>query len=178
MLLVVVIPAEVLALQVAADSGASIVVLRESVEPHRVLPIFIGAPEALSIAIGLEQRTTDRPMTHDLLIESLRRAHSQVRRAEVVGLDEGTFLAELEIDVDGAIERVSARPSDAIAVAIRAGVPLFVDESVLDEAGVTMQTPDDGDNAADPDHIEAQVDEFRDFLEGLSAADFDTDDPA
>lgn len=126
----------------------------------RCLPLWIGSAEATAIALQQQGVRSPRPMTHDLLkdvIAALGRTLEQVR---ITSLQEGTFFAELIFDGD---VRVSARPSDSVALALRVGVPIHAEESVLDEAGVVL--PDEQDD-------EDEVEKFRDFLDSVSPEDF------
>ena len=129
------IPVELLGLRVEPNTGAPLVLLRETADPHRVLPVFIGAPEAMAIAVGLEGATTERPLTHDLLIDVLLGADTHLERVDVTGLSGGTFYAELRLNRgDGESYTVDARPSDAMALAQRAGASIFVAESVIEKS--------------------------------------------
>ncbi len=168
-----------LGIQLEATTGSPVLVLEEAEGRQRLLPLFIGAPEAASIALALSGAEPPRPLTHDLLVHTIDAVGGHVERAEVTGYDEGMFLAELVVAVPGAEHRIDARPSDAIAVAIRTGAPVFVDDDVLDEAGAEPPPPEPEDGEHEVD--EAELDEFRAFLEDLSPDDFtepdDTVDP-
>lgn len=100
-----------------------------------VLPIWIGAMEAMAISLALNQVSFPRPMTHDLLLNSIRALGGAVLRIEVTSIEEGTFFAEIVVDQGGELRRIDSRPSDAIALAVRAEAPVFVARAVLDEAG-------------------------------------------
>lgn len=100
-----------------------------------VLPIWIGAMEAMAISLALNQVSFPRPMTHDLLLSSIRALGGAVLRVEVTSIEEGTFFAEIVVDQGGELRRIDSRPSDAIALAVRAEAPVFVARAVLDEAG-------------------------------------------
>ncbi len=140
-----------------------IVLLREE-EGQRYLPIFIGPPEATAIVYALQGMETPRPMTHDLFRTVLDDSSVALQQVTITELHDGTFYAELELLQGEKISRISARPSDAIALAVRYAeqVPIFVDEAVMDEAGVLF----DGDDE------EQQVEMFREFLDGVSPQDF------
>ncbi len=124
---------EVKGLMLDPISDAPIVVLRD-VNGSRFLPIWIGVPEANAIALVLEDVTVPRPMTHDLFVTTLHGLGASVVQIEVHNLIKNTFYARLHIEVDGAPKLVDARPSDAIAIALRAGAPILVSESVLKNA--------------------------------------------
>lgn len=136
----------------------------------RSLPILIGSAEATAIAMHQQGVRPARPLTHDLLghvITALGRSLVQVR---VVDFREGTFFGELAFD-DGTT--VSARPSDAVALAVRVEVPVFVDEAVLDEAGIVVPSEIEGEEAAESNgDAEDEVERFREFLDSVSPDDF------
>jgi bifunctional DNase/RNase len=134
----------------------------------RSLPILIGSGEATAIAMHLQGIHPPRPLTHDLLrdvITALGRTLTQVR---VIDFREGTFYGELAFD-NGVT--VSARPSDAIALAVRCQVPVFVAEAVMDEAGIVMSEEDEDPDAV-PEDAEDEVERFREFLDTISPEDF------
>ena len=127
----------------------------------RQLPIWIGSPEAAAIALAQQGVQPNRPLTHDLINDLLRALRAPCERVEITALTDGIFYADLVL-ANGA--RVSARPSDAVAVALRAQVPIFVADDVLDAAGII-----DG-----PQGEDAELDAFRAFLEDISPEDFGT----
>src|SRR5690606_23684720 len=104
-------------------------------------PIFIGGPEATAIAFALEEVETPRPMTHDLMKDLLDELGATVERVTVTELRDATFYAEIILSSAGSVHSVSARPSDAVALAIRAGAPVFAEEGVLEAAA---RAPMDG----------------------------------
>lgn len=175
-----VIAMEVLGLQVEASSGTPVVLLQEEVEPYRVLPIFIGGAEAASIAVGLSGTVPERPLTHDLLATVLGELHTDLDRVLLTELREGTFYAELELSGPTGRLRVSSRPSDAVAVAVRTGTPVYAAEHVLDEAGVIPEVLEvdeaealsAGEPEVDVADIDEAVEEFRSFLDELDPSDF------
>jgi hypothetical protein len=141
-----------------------VVILREVAGQRRVLPIFIGVPEAQAIALTMQNIETPRPMTHDLMKNLLDEVGAQVERITVTELREGTFFAEIILSSQGEVRTVSSRPSDAIALAIRIGSPIFAEDDVLEEAGRVEQ----------PDEEEAEqvVEQFRDFIDHVNPEDF------
>jgi bifunctional DNase/RNase len=149
--------------RVEVPSNQPIVLLRE-VEGQRYLPIFIGPPEATAIVYALQGMETPRPMTHDLFKTVLDELGVRLRQVVITELHDGTFFAEIEIDRNGETQRISSRPSDALALAARypGPVPIFAAEAVLDEAGVLF----------DQDEEEAQIEEFREFLNQVRPEDF------
>ena len=150
--------------RVEVPTNQPIVLLREEPPGRRYLPIFIGQPEATAIVYALQGMDTPRPMTHDLLKTLLDEVSVRVGKVVITSLSEGTFFAELELTVNGSEHRISSRPSDAIAIAVRyeEGVPIFAEESVLEEAGVVFEADDE----------EEQVEQFRTFLDEITPEDF------
>src|SRR5438552_18371015 len=147
--------------RVELPTNNPIVLLREAEGEHRVLPIFIGAMEATAIAFALQGIVTQRPMTHDLLKNVLEEIEVQVDRIVITELREGTFYAIIQMSRNGSRYEVSSRPSDAIALAVRANVPLFAQEEVLTEASIVIR-----------DDEEQEVEKFREFLEQVNPEDF------
>ena len=123
------------ALAVEATAGAPVVVLREHDEPHRLLPIFIGGTEAAAISLAVSGQEPPRPLTHDLLSAVVTSLGGHLDAVEVTAVDEGAFVAALSMVGPGGEVRLDARPSDAIALALRLDAPVFVSDQVLDEAG-------------------------------------------
>ncbi|HWS48159.1 MAG TPA: bifunctional nuclease family protein [Acidimicrobiia bacterium] len=149
--------------RVEVPTNQPIVLLREE-GGTRFLPIFIGSPEATAIVYALQGMETPRPMTHDLFKTVLDGMEVKLERVDITELHDGTFFAEIELDRDGAKSRISSRPSDAIALAVRYGgdIPIYADEAVLDEAGVLF----------DADEEEQEVEQFREFLDSVTPEDF------
>ncbi len=159
---------ELIGVRVELPSNTPIVLLREISDQSRLLPIFIGAPEATAIAIALDGVTTPRPMTHDLLRDLLEELSVDVERVVVTELRDKTFFAELHIMRDGGRVVLSSRPSDAIALAARTGTPIFAEESVIQEAGYTAANAvEDGEQQA-----EEVVEQFKEFIDSVSPEDF------
>lgn len=154
---------EIVGLHLEATSGAPLVLLREHDEPHRVLPIFVGGPEAASIALALSGEAAPRPLTHDVMAALVNGVDAHVDSVEVTDLRDGSFLAELAISGPAGGMRLDTRPSDAIALAVRLGAPLFVSDTVLDQAGTVFEELEEPDEAA----IDDEVAEFRALLDDL-----------
>lgn len=133
------IEVEVHAVLVSLISPARIVLLREKASP-RFLPIWIGAFEAEAIAMHLQGVKVERPMTHDLMVNLLREFSATLKSVEVTDLHDDTFYARLNVVTGTQVHSVDARPSDAIALAVRVGVPIYVHERVMEMAG-TVETP-------------------------------------
>ena len=137
---------EVVLRAVRVDVGsATPLLLLEEVGGSRVLPIFIGAPEATAIAYALQHIETPRPMTHDLLSDVIRSLGAQLRSIEIVDLVDNTFFANLRLGVEDREVLVSARPSDAVALALRSGAPLFVGDDVMDSEAQIIEVDEDDD---------------------------------
>ena len=150
---------DVVGVRVEMPSNAPMVLLRE-VGGSRYLPIWIGAVEATAIAYEQQGVKPARPLTHDLLRDILTALEAPLRQVEITELRENVFYAELVIG-DGV--RVSARPSDAIALALRVGSEIYCAEDVLDEAGIEI-----------PEAEEDEVEKFREFLDQVNPDDFVT----
>ena len=158
---------ELVGVRVELPSNAPIVLLREMAESARLLPIFIGAPEATAIAIALDGVNTPRPMTHDLLRDVLEEFAADLERVVVTELRDKTFFAELHLLRDGGRSVLSSRPSDAIALAARTGTPIFAEESVIEAAGYTT-----GAESGRADDAEEVVEQFKEFIDSVSPEDF------
>lgn len=165
---------QVRVLGIALDAtGQHIVLLKPLIEEpdeRRVLPIWIGEQEATSILIAISGEHAPRPLSHDLMKSMLDTLSIDVERVEVTRIDDGTFYAEITLRSPTGPYVIDARPSDAVALAVRAGAPLFVADEVLDEAGIPaeMAEPRDGE---EPDE-EEKLDEFKKFLEHVDPEDF------
>src|SRR5574340_802340 len=142
-------------------SSQHVVILKE-VDEDRYLPIWIGSNEAEAIARRLQGVTPERPMTHDLFAAELA---ASLKRVVVSDLAEATFKARLVVETDGRTLELDARPSDAIALALRADAPIFATDGVLDQAGVRAAEAEE----QDPD--DARLSVFRDFVNSLEAPD-------
>ena len=149
----------VVGVRVELPANQPIVLLKEAAG-DRYLPIWIGAVEATAIAFAQQGIVPPRPMTHDLLRDVLQALGARLEAIQITELREGVFFAEL---VFAGGVRVSARPSDAIALAIRAGVAIYGSESVLADAGIVIA-----------DEQESEVEKFREFLDNISPEDFET----
>ena len=148
---------DVVGVRVEAPSNQPIVLLRE-IEGDRFLPIWIGAVEATAIAFAQQGVVPARPLTHDLMRDVVNALDHRLEAVRITELRDGVFYAVLAFD--GGTE-VSARPSDAIALALRTGTPIYGAEAVLDEAGIPV-----------PEEEEDEVEKFREFLDQLSPEDF------
>ncbi|HEY7564340.1 MAG TPA: bifunctional nuclease family protein [Acidimicrobiia bacterium] len=161
------IPVEVVGVRVELPSNTPIVLLREQ-SGSRYLPIWIGAPEAQAIVAALEGVEPPRPQTHDLLRLIVETLGAQIDRVDVVELRDNVYYADLIMSRDGQAYHLSSRPSDAIALAVRAQAPVFVAPQVLLDAGIEFP-----EETAEEDEIER----FRELLEDVTIEDFLKGDP-
>ena len=150
---------DVLGVRVEMPTNQPIVLLRER-DGQRYLPIWIGAAEATAIAYAQQGVVPPRPLTHDLLKNVIEDLGHHVKEVRIVELRDGVFHAALVIDDT---TEISARSSDAIALALRTGSAIYADEKILDEAGVAIAAEEDD-----------EVEKFREFLDQVSAEDFDS----
>ena len=150
-----------------------VLVLLGEAEGPRSLPIVIGPHEGVAIATAHAGMQPPRPGPHDLLLSVLRTCGVSLTQVNIVELRGGTFIAELVLSND---ERVDSRASDAIALALRAGVDVWCVNEVLDEAGVILETDEDGSmrvsEPVSPEDAETELAHFRDFLDTVAAEDF------
>ncbi len=158
----------VVGIQEVLPSSTPVVLLRE-LEGERLLPIFIGMAEATAIGLVLAGQEPPRPMTHDLIAILFDSFSVELQRVHVTELRDRTFFAELHLHGPEGDQVLSCRPSDAIAIAIRTETPIYVAVDVLDEAG--YMAPLDESGQAVP-AAEAQVEEFREFLDSVNPDDF------
>ncbi|RMI41236.1 bifunctional nuclease family protein [Streptomyces triticirhizae] len=150
---------DVVGVRVEMPNNQPIVLLRE-VGGDRYLPIWIGPGEATAIAFAQQGMTPARPLTHDLFKNVLEAVDQELSAVRITDLRDGVFYAEL---VFASGVEVSARPSDAIALALRIGTPIYGSDAVLDDAGIII-----------PDEQEDEVERFREFLDQISPEDFGT----
>ena len=122
-------------------SNMGFVVFLQSLKDPRTLPVFIGAPEAQAIALCLDQVKPPRPLTHDLFKQVLDNLECRMKRVEICGLEDNTFFARMVLEANGLESAIDARPSDALALALRCGAPVLVAPEVMDAAGVIVRDP-------------------------------------
>src|SRR5438067_5112112 len=140
--------------------GKQPIVLLKTTEGNKFLPIWIGHPEAAAILMKLQGATTPRPMTHDLVTDMLSQLDAQVVRITVTELRDSTFYAQITVQQDGSEIEIDSRPSDAIALAIRAEAPIFVADRVIEESAIEFE----GEEVNE----EEIVSEFKRFLDHVS----------
>ena len=160
-----------------------VVILKEK-EAERYLPIWIGPAEADSIAVKLQDVSVPRPLTHDLLRSVIDALGAAVVSIIVCDLRNDTFYAKIVLSLDGENLEVDSRPSDAIALAVRVGIPIYADESVLDKAGILLDkesgkplpvTREGGVNAKVSEEELKRMSAFVDFIDTLNLEDLDKD---
>lgn len=134
----------------------------EPSEGHKALPIWIGSPEATAILLAVQGMEAPRPMTHDLMKSVVEATGYDLARVEITRLEGGTFYADLVLSGGGGDLTIDARPSDSVALALRFGCPIYVSNSVFEEAAVEVTEVDE----------EEEVERFRDFLEDIDPSDF------
>jgi bifunctional DNase/RNase len=156
-----------------------VVILKEK-DSDRYLPIWIGPAEADAIAVRLQDVQVARPLTHDLLRDMIEKLGASIDHIIVNDLSNDTFYAKVMLQVDGRSLEIDSRPSDAIALAVRAQVPIYADESVLEKAGVRLDEETGAIEGVDeteetkeasPEELE-KLSPFRDVIEGLDLEDF------
>jgi uncharacterized protein len=148
--------------------GKQPIVLLKTADGNKFLPIWIGHPEAAAILMKLQGATTPRPMTHDLVTEMLSQLDAQVVRITVTELKENTFYASITVQQNGSEIEIDSRPSDAIALAIRADAPIFVADRVIEESAIEFE----GEEVNE----EEIVTEFKKFLDNVTPEEFAVED--
>jgi uncharacterized protein len=144
--------------------GKQPIVLLKTADGNKFLPIWIGHPEAAAILMKLQGASTPRPMTHDLFTDMLAQLDARVVRIAVTELRDNTFYALVTLQVNGGEIEIDSRPSDAIALAVRAEAPIFAAESVIEESAIEFE----GDEVNE----EEVVEEFKKFLDEVQPEDF------
>ena len=144
--------------------GKQPIVLLRTLDGTKFLPIWIGHPEAAAILMKLQGTPTPRPMTHDLVTDMLGELNASVSKVAVTELRENTFFAQITLQVNGSEIEIDSRPSDAIALAVRADAKIFVADEVIDDSAIEFnQEPEDSGEV---------IDEFKKFLENVTPEDF------
>ncbi|MEI7793833.1 MAG: bifunctional nuclease family protein [Thermoleophilia bacterium] len=144
--------------------GKQPIVLLKTVEGNRFLPIWIGHAEASAILMTLQGTESPRPMTHDLLVNLVKELHAEVARVTISELRDATFHAMIRLSTSGEDVEIDCRPSDAIAMAVRTGAPIYAVDAVLDENAIEFEhEPEDDDD---------MVEKFKEFLDQVTPEDF------
>jgi uncharacterized protein len=146
-------------------SSSPIVILKVEDE-NRYLPIWIGQPEARSILMKLQNQDFSRPLTHDLAVNLVAELGGSMEKVTVTELRDSTFSAVISVEVDGRTIEVDSRPSDAIALAVRAGAEIFAADDVIEEAAVVFE------EAMEETPEDEVVDKFKDWMKNVSPEDF------
>ena len=144
--------------------GKQPIVLLKTADSNKFLPIWIGHPEAAAILMKLQGATTPRPMTHDLLCDMLGELDVRCTQVAVTELRDNTFFAAITLNVNGRDVEIDSRPSDALAIAVRSGAPIFAAEEVIAESAIEFEH--------DVEDTEEVVEKFKDFLDQVSPEDF------
>jgi bifunctional DNase/RNase len=162
-------------------SNTPVVILQE-LDGERVLPIWIGPGEASAIAMQLADMKFSRPLTHDLIMAVVRRLGAELSRVVITRVADSTYYAELDIQLNGQVVRVDARPSDSIAVALRSSARIFASDTLLERASIEI-AEGEVDEVSPPDQDEAEsspeetppftnAEELKEYLRRLNPEDF------
>jgi len=161
---------ELVGVRVQLPTNTPILLLRETSGQRRIVPIYIGGPEAHAIDLALSGTPMARPMTHDLFAEVLDSLGCTLERVVVTELRGGTFYAELYIrDASGGVQTISSRPSDAVALAVRTGSAIFAEEALIEEAGIEEDDEAGSEGSGDEEEM---VQALRRFLDEVNPEDF------
>jgi bifunctional DNase/RNase len=165
--------------RVSLMSPQRVVVLRQT-DAERFVPIWVGPYEAEAITVALQEIEMIRPLTHDLLKSLFGTFNATVKRVEIVSLREEIFFGNIVAESNGDEVNIDSRPSDAIALAVRAHVPIYVHQSVLDEAGITPESDMQTEGADVPttgsDDSSERLSIFEDFIDQLDLGKLDDKD--
>ncbi len=145
------------------------IIILKDLEGAKALPIWVGFFEANAIALEIEKISTPRPMTHDLLKSMIQNLKAEVNHILVSDLKDNTFYAIISLAFGGTTLNIDSRPSDAIALALRAKAPIFVEEKVID-AAKSLEIPTQGSEKGKPDKDEKR--QWKDWLENIKPQDF------
>ncbi len=158
--------------------GKQPIVLLKTQEGNKFLPIWIGHPEAAAILMRIQGATTPRPMTHDLLSDVLGKLDAEVVAVAVTELRDNTFYATITVQQNGSEIEIDSRPSDAIALAVRADAPIFVADDVIEESAIEFEgeeaPPEDVSRMTSEQQAQLR-DQFREFLENVTPDQFAAD---
>lgn len=158
---------ELVGVKIQMPTNSPVLILRETEGKRRLVPIFIGGPEAHAIDLAVSGTEVPRPMTHDLFIEVIEGLNATLNQVVIEELKDGTFYANLVMtDLQDNTILFSARASDAVALAVRTSTPILADETVVDEAGIIESANNNKSGE------EEMVEELREFLDKVSPEDF------
>ena len=144
--------------------GKQPIVLLKAVDTNKFLPIWIGHPEAAAILMKLQGASTPRPMTHDLMCDMLGELETRCTQVSITELRENTFFATITLTMNGRELEIDSRPSDALALAVRSGAPIFAAEDVIAESAIEFEH--------EVEDTEEVVDKFKEFLDEVNPDDF------
>lgn len=153
---------EIVAIRLDPLANTPAMRLREIEGARREFDIFIGAPEASSIHTALEGAEMPRPLTHDLFVMTLQRLDVTISKVCITEVVDGTYYAEMHLESTTGVHVISCRPSDGVALAVRAECPIYASEDILDAVG----------EAPESDGAEEILEEFKDFIENINPEDF------
>ena len=165
---------EVVGVRIEMPSNQPIVLLKE-MEGTRFLPIWVGAVEATSIAFAQQGLSSQRPLTHDLIANIFETADLTMTSVHITELKDGIFYAEIALrSADGSNLKISARPSDAIAIALRTASTILADSDLLDEVGIDIPERLIGgeEGVSQPGGSDIELERFREFLDQINPEDF------
>ena len=166
------VPLRVLTLIVTGHNQPSVLVLEPVEEAPadaaRIVPIWIGSTEAVQLGVAIEHAKLPRPLTHDLFLDAITNLDARIDHVLVDGVQGQTFFAKLVLRASGRLIQLDARPTDALALAIRQQAPLYITEEVLERASFPYLF-------RKPRNEEVELQEFRTFIDNLSPEDFDLD---
>jgi bifunctional DNase/RNase len=168
---------EVVGVRIEMPSNQPIVLLKE-VDGSRFLPIWVGAVEATAIAFAQQGMVAQRPLTHDLIANILEAADLTMTAVQIVQLKDGIFYAELQLRTEsGTVLKISARPSDAIAIALRTKSNILADSDLLDQVGIDIPERligdgEDGVTTGSGGGSDIELERFREFLDQINPEDF------
>jgi bifunctional DNase/RNase len=155
------IPVEVVGVRIEMPSNQPIVLLKE-ISGSRYLPIWVGTAEATAIAFSQQGLKPQRPLTHDLLVDILNSEKIRLRSVHLTELRDGIFYSDLVlVNENGQEQKVSSRPSDAVALAVRVEAPILATNELFEEAGISI-----------PEQGEDEIEKFKEFLDEISPEDF------
>ncbi len=166
------IEVELAAVQIDQRSATPVMLLKETKPPGRTLAVYIGRAEAQAIVDSVQGIEPPRPMTHDLMRDIVEALGGIVLKVVITELVEATFYAQVELKIQQKVVVVSARPSDAVALAVRVAAPIFVASDVMALEGFVVALESDDPSLAEDENPEKLVVEFRDFLEHINPEDF------
>ena len=160
------------AVRVDLQTNVPVLLLQESGGGRRSLPIYIGTPEATAIAYAVQGVETPRPLTHDLLADVIEALEAEIEEVVITELAGSTYFAELHLRRLDGLTIVSARPSDAVALAIRTSAPLFVADDLMAAESVVLEDEELDDDGIDEEIGEGEVEKFIEFLDTIRPEDF------